>query len=32
MGFVDWIALAQDWNRWRGLVNVVMRPSGSIKC
>jgi hypothetical protein len=23
-GFVDWIHLAQDWDRWRALVNKVM--------
>jgi hypothetical protein len=23
-GGVAWIDLAQDWNRWRALVNVVM--------
>ena len=23
-GGMDWIDLAQDWDRWRGLVNAVM--------
>ena len=23
-GGMDWIELAQDWNRWRALANVVM--------
>jgi hypothetical protein len=23
-GGVDWIGLAQDWNKWRALVNAVM--------
>jgi len=23
-GLMDWIELAQDWNRWRALVTVVM--------
>jgi hypothetical protein len=25
-GDVDWISLAQDRNRWRALVNSVLRP------
>jgi hypothetical protein len=29
-GNVDWIGLAQDRNRWRALVNSVMKCS--IKC
>jgi hypothetical protein len=23
-GDVDWIGLAQDWNRWRALVNSIL--------
>jgi hypothetical protein len=23
-GVMDWIGLAQDWDRWRALVNAVM--------
>ena len=23
-GVMDWIELAQDWNRWQALVNAVM--------
>jgi hypothetical protein len=29
---VDWIGLAQDRNTWKGLVNSVLKLSGSIKC
>jgi hypothetical protein len=29
---MDWIDLAQDRVQWRTLVNMVMKPSGSIKC
>jgi hypothetical protein len=31
-GSVDWIELAQDRNRWRALVSVVIKPWGSINC
>jgi hypothetical protein len=27
---VDWIGLSQDRDKWRALVNVVMKPLGSI--
>jgi hypothetical protein len=30
-GDVDWIGLAQDRNRWRALVNSVLKLSGSMK-
>jgi hypothetical protein len=29
---IDWVHLAQDRDRWRVLVNAVMKPSGSIIC
>jgi len=28
----DWIGLAQYRDRWWALVNVVIEPSGSMKC
>jgi len=31
-GGMDWIDLAQDRDRWRGLVNVVTYLRGSVKC
>jgi hypothetical protein len=31
-GGMDWISLAQDGDKWRALVNVVMNPLGFIKC
>ena len=31
-GYMDWIELAQDRDRWRPLVSAVMNPSGSVKC
>jgi hypothetical protein len=29
---MDWIVLAQDRDKWRGLVNAIMTPPRSIKC
>jgi hypothetical protein len=31
-GSMDWIALAEDRDRWRALVNAIIKYSGSIKC
>jgi hypothetical protein len=31
-GGTDWIELAQDKDRRRGLANAAVNPSGSIKC
>jgi predicted small integral membrane protein len=31
-GDVDWIGLAKDRNRWRALVNSVVKPLGFMKC
>jgi len=31
-GYVDWIGLAQDRDRWRTLVSTVMNLRGSMKC
>ena len=31
-GYMDWIGLAQDWDRWRTLVSCGNEPSGSVKC
>jgi len=31
-GYMDWIGLAQDRDRWRMLVSAVMNTSGSVKC
>jgi hypothetical protein len=30
-GSMDWIELAQDWDRWRALANAVMNPQVSLK-
>ena len=31
-GNMDWIDLAEDWDRWWALVNAVMNLRGSVKC
>jgi len=32
-GYMDWIRLAQDRDRWRTIVSAVMNElSGSVKC
>jgi len=31
-GYVDWIGLAQDRDRWRTLVSAVKNLPGSVKC
>jgi hypothetical protein len=31
-GDVVWVGRAKDRNRWRALVNSVLKPSGSMKC
>ena len=31
-GYMDWIGLAEDRDRWRTLVSAVMNLSGSVKC
>ena len=31
-GGMDWIDLAQDWDRWLSLLNAVMNLQASIKC
>jgi len=31
-GYMDWIELAQDTDRWRTLVECVNEPSCSVKC
>jgi len=31
-GYMDWIGLAQDRDRWRTLCECGNEPSGSVKC
>jgi len=31
-GYMDWVGLVQDRDKWRTLVSAVMNPSGSVKC
>ena len=31
-GYMDWIGLVQDRDRWRTLVECGNEPSGSVKC
>ena len=31
-GYMDWIGLAQDRDRWRTFVSAVMNLRGSVKC
>jgi len=31
-GYMDWIGMAQDRDRWRTLLGAVMNTSGSVKC
>ena len=31
-GYMDWIGLVQDRDRWRTLVSAVMNLRGSVKC
>jgi hypothetical protein len=31
-GYVDWIGLDQDRDRWRTVVSAVMNLWGSVKC
>ena len=31
-GYMDWIGLAQDRDRWQTLVECGNEPSGSVKC